>query len=68
MDLNEGERLVAVARHERGLGVFRQKPSVWLMGVAGLFGYHFFYFTARGAAPSAPIWRRFPLWMHLSVE
>src|SRR5262245_10882199 len=24
----------------------RQPGRVWLLGVAGLFGYHFFYFTA----------------------
>lgn len=29
----------------------RQPPSVWLLGVAGLFGYHFFYFMALRNAP-----------------
>ncbi|MCC2110457.1 MAG: EamA family transporter [Hyphomicrobiales bacterium] len=29
----------------------RQPPSVWLLGVSGLFGYHFFYFTALRNAP-----------------
>lgn len=28
-------------------------PSVWLLGVGGLFGYHFFYFTALRLAPPA---------------
>ncbi len=26
-------------------------PVVWLIGIGGLFGYHFFYFTALKAAP-----------------
>ena len=32
----------------------RQKipPQVWLIGIAGLFGYHFFYFTALRNAPA----------------
>ena len=29
----------------------RQPKRVWLLGVAGLFGYHFFYFTALRNAP-----------------
>lgn len=29
-----------------------QPPKVWLLGVAGLFGYHFFYFTALRNAPA----------------
>ena len=38
----------------RGPGAFvawRQRPPVWLLGVTGLFGYHFFYFVALGNAP-----------------
>ena len=27
-------------------------PVVWLIGIAGLFGYHFFYFTALRHAPA----------------
>jgi len=27
-------------------------PQVWLIGIGGLFGYHFFYFTALRAAPA----------------
>ena len=30
---------------------FRQPLKVWLLGVCGLFGYHFFYFTALRNAP-----------------
>jgi len=33
------------------LSVYRQRWSVWLLGVGGLFGYHFFYFTALRNAP-----------------
>jgi drug/metabolite transporter (DMT)-like permease len=29
------------------------RPRVWLIGTAGLFGYHFFYFTALANAPPA---------------
>lgn len=29
----------------------RQPPSVWLFGITGLFGYHFFYYTALRNAP-----------------
>jgi drug/metabolite transporter (DMT)-like permease len=41
------------ARH--GIAPFaawRQRPAVWLLGAGGLFGYHFFYFTALGNAPA----------------
>lgn len=31
----------------------RQPWPVWLVGVGGLFGYHFFYFTALRYAPAA---------------
>ncbi|MEM9764596.1 MAG: EamA family transporter, partial [Pseudomonadota bacterium] len=32
----------------------RQPARVWALGVLGLFGYHFFYFTAlKGAPPAA---------------
>jgi drug/metabolite transporter (DMT)-like permease len=31
----------------------RQPPQVWTLGVLGLFGYHFFYFTALRNAPPA---------------
>lgn len=30
----------------------RIPPVVWLIGIAGLFGYHFFYFTALRNAPA----------------
>lgn len=36
-----------------GLGVLRQPWPVWLHGVGGLFGYHFFYFSALKLAPPA---------------
>ncbi|MGP1397801.1 MAG: aromatic amino acid exporter YddG [Inquilinaceae bacterium] len=29
----------------------RQKPAVWVLGVGGLFGYHFFFFLALQVAP-----------------
>lgn len=32
-------------------GHLRQPAAVWLVGVGGLFGYHFFYFLAMKTAP-----------------
>ncbi|NBC34313.1 MAG: EamA family transporter [Alphaproteobacteria bacterium] len=32
-------------------GALRQPPVVWLIGVGGLFGFHFFVFTALKLAP-----------------
>jgi drug/metabolite transporter (DMT)-like permease len=34
-----------------GLRVLRQPAKAWLLGVGGLFGYHFFYFVALKNAP-----------------
>lgn len=37
-----------------GLGAaLRQPPAAWAHGVGGLFGFHFFYFTALKLAPPA---------------
>jgi len=43
------------AAFARGVGfsVLRQPWPVWLHGVGGLFGYHFFYFSALKLAPPA---------------
>lgn len=35
------------------LAAFRWPPRVWLLGVAGLFGYHLLYFVALRLAPAA---------------
>lgn len=43
--------LVALVREPARIGRLRQPPAVWLLGVGGLFGYHFFYFTALRNAP-----------------
>ena len=37
----------------RPLSTLWQRPLVWFLGVGGLFGYHFLYFTALQAAPPA---------------
>jgi drug/metabolite transporter (DMT)-like permease len=42
---------VLAARGRRAFAAWRQRPAVWLLGVGGLFGYHFFYFVALGNAP-----------------
>lgn len=44
--------LSLVAREPRRLAALRQPPAVWLLGVGGLFGYHFLYFTALRNAPA----------------
>ena len=46
-----GVGLVVLARSGRGLSRWRQPWPVWALGVAGLFGYHFAYFTALRNAP-----------------
>lgn len=40
-------------RGESLLAPLRQPPRVWLLGVAGLFGYHALYFIAQQNAPPA---------------
>ncbi len=45
--------LVALLLRGGSLGVLRQPPAVWLLGVGGLFGYHALYFAALRAAPAA---------------
>jgi len=41
-----------LARGQPILSVLRQPPAVWALGIAGLFGYHFFYFLALRQAPA----------------
>ncbi len=36
---------------KKAMAALRQPGIVWLVGVAGLFGYHFFYYTALRNAP-----------------
>lgn len=40
------------ARRESPRTYLRHPPPVWLLGVGGLFGYHFFYFMALRNAPA----------------
>ena len=42
---------ILVLRGRAALARLRQPLPVWLLGVGGLFGYHFFYFVALGNAP-----------------
>ena len=43
-----------ISRSGQGFGVIAGlSPLVWAVGVGGLFGYHFFYFTALRLAPPA---------------
>jgi drug/metabolite transporter (DMT)-like permease len=43
--------LVRFALHPPAARALRAPLPVWLLGVYGLFGYHFFYFTALKLAP-----------------
>lgn len=43
--------IVGFAVKGSGFSGLRQPWKVWLLGIAGLFGYHFFYFTALRNAP-----------------
>lgn len=43
--------LAALVRDPARLKGLRQPFAVWLLGIGGLFGYHFFYFTALRNAP-----------------
>jgi drug/metabolite transporter (DMT)-like permease len=43
--------LAFMLREPRRMAALRQPAAVWLLGVGGLFGYHFFYFTALRNAP-----------------
>jgi drug/metabolite transporter (DMT)-like permease len=44
--------LVLTARRPGALRHLRQPWQVWALGVGGLFGYHFLYFSALRAAPA----------------
>lgn len=46
---------VNAARGKDVVGALRQPWRVWALGVAGLFGYHFFYYLAFYLAPQAKI-------------
>ena len=43
--------VATLALSGRGFSAWRQPWPVWALGVAGLFGYHFAYFTALRNAP-----------------
>lgn len=42
---------VLASKPER-LALLKQPAKVWVIGIAGLFGYHFLYFTALRNAPA----------------
>eukprot|EP01037_Dinobryon_pediforme_P023821 gene23821-25395_t len=42
---------IAVLAARGRLSLIRQPVSVWVVGVGGLFGFHFFYFTSLRHAP-----------------
>lgn len=44
--------LIAMAREPIRFRAFRQPAKVWALGMFGLFGYHFLYFTALRNAPA----------------
>ncbi|MDQ0560902.1 drug/metabolite transporter (DMT)-like permease [Rhizobium mesoamericanum] len=44
--------LVALILNPLRLALLKQPAKVWITGIAGLFGYHFLYFTALRNAPA----------------
>src|SRR5262249_54939356 len=44
--------IVVLALNPSRLVLLRQPAKVWITGIAGLFGYHFLYFTALRNAPA----------------
>jgi drug/metabolite transporter (DMT)-like permease len=44
--------IVMLALNPQRLVLLKQPAKVWITGVAGLFGYHFLYFTALRNAPA----------------
>lgn len=44
--------IVTFALRPERLALLKQPAKVWIVGIAGLFGYHFLYFTALRNAPA----------------
>ncbi len=44
--------IVVLALRPERLALLKQPAKVWITGIAGLFGYHFLYFTALRNAPA----------------
>jgi drug/metabolite transporter (DMT)-like permease len=44
--------LIVLALKPERMALLRQPAKVWVTGIAGLFGYHFLYFTALRNAPA----------------
>ncbi len=44
--------IVVLALKPERLALLKQPARVWIVGIAGLFGYHFLYFTALRNAPA----------------
>ncbi len=45
--------IIVLALRPQRFALLRQPARVWVVGIAGLFGYHFLYFTALRNAPAA---------------
>ncbi len=58
--------IVLIARPGR-LARLKQPAKVWIIGIAGLFGYHFLYFTALRNAPAVEAGMISYLWPLLIV-
>ena len=44
--------ILVLAFNPSRIALLKQPAKVWITGVAGLFGYHFLYFTALRNAPA----------------
>lgn len=54
-------------RGKSGIHYLRQSPLAWLIGVGGLFGYHYCYFKAMTLAPAVEVSLLAYLWPLLIV-
>ena len=59
--------LIAFAVDRKRVSALRQPAKVWLIGIGGLFGYHFLYYTALRNAPAAEAGLIAYLWPMLIV-
>ncbi|WP_018235435.1 DMT family transporter [Ensifer sp. BR816] len=44
--------IIVLASKPQRLALLKQPAKIWITGIAGLFGYHFLYFTALRNAPA----------------
>ncbi len=60
--------IIVLALKPERLALLKQPAKVWVVGIAGLFGYHFLYFTALRNAPAVEAGLIAYLWPLLIVR